>query len=263
MTLVPGNLYSREDVWKILLPDQPIQADDTWPTDYMAASDTIIVFSDLQVPGREMHESPNNYDHNTRRMTWFGKPNAHSEIEIFRALFEDRKKLLVFVRWDIQNAQYTFLGQPIIEKFRDWVDVSSEYKTIKLTLQFRESDEFGDPGPDGEIDAHLEGNKYRVVVNRHERDPRNRAACISHYGCVCKICDFDFELVYGVLGAGFCHVHHIEPLAGLQASTNVDPIRDLIPVCANCHEMLHRERPTKSPKELLDLINLRRRTRSD
>jgi putative restriction endonuclease len=39
---------------------------------------------------------------------------------------------------------------------------------------------------------------------------------------------------------GFIEVHHIVPLsAGEQV---VDPAKDLIPVCANCHRMLHHKK---------------------
>jgi 5-methylcytosine-specific restriction protein A len=34
-------------------------------------------------------------------------------------------------------------------------------------------------------------------------------------------------------------VHHITPLSKLREAHVVDPIKDLIPVCPNCHAMLH------------------------
>ena len=50
----------------------------------------------------------------------------------------------------------------------------------------------------------------------------------------------DFEEKYGVIGRGFIHVHHIVPISTIRESYQVDPVRDLVPVCPNCHAMLHR-----------------------
>ncbi|WP_422678748.1 hypothetical protein [Christiangramia echinicola] len=35
---------------------------------------------------------------------------------------------------------------------------------------------------------------------------------------------------------------------------NVDPIRDLIPVCPNCHFMLHKRTPAFTIEELKNMI---------
>lgn len=46
--------------------------------------------------------------------------------------------------------------------------------------------------------------------------------------------------IYGEIGAGYIHVHHLKPLAEVTGEREIDPIADLIPVCPNCHAMLHR-----------------------
>ncbi|MEH0868059.1 HNH endonuclease [Phytobacter diazotrophicus] len=53
-------------------------------------------------------------------------------------------------------------------------------------------------------------------------------------------CGFNFEKFYGEHGKGFIHVHHIKPIHTLGDNYNVDPISDLIPLCPNCHSMIHR-----------------------
>lgn len=98
------------------------------------------------------------------------------------------------------------------------------------------------PFPD-EIPAsenYAEGAKKQVTVNSYERDPRARQACIDHHGTTCKCCNFDFEKVYGEHGKGFIHVHHIKPLYTVGEGYVVDPIADMIPLCPNCHAMVHR-----------------------
>jgi hypothetical protein len=88
----------------------------------------------------------------------------------------------------------------------------------------------------------IEGAKKIVTVNAYERNHKARKECIKHYGVKCYICDFDFEGVYGEEGKGFIHVHHEKPLFTIQEEYQVDPIKDLKPVCPNCDAMLHRNR---------------------
>lgn len=91
------------------------------------------------------------------------------------------------------------------------------------------------------------GARRSVRVNAFERDERARAACIAHYGAQCAVCDFDFGKAFGSLGGGFIHVHHITPVSTIQdPSYQIDARRDLVPVCPNCHAMLHYK--TKQPR---------------
>jgi 5-methylcytosine-specific restriction enzyme A len=66
----------------------------------------------------------------------------------------------------------------------------------------------------------------------------------------------DFETKYGALGRGFIHVHHLKELAAIKKSYKVNPAKDLRPVCANCHAMLHRRSPALSIEELSELVRL-------
>ena len=89
-------------------------------------------------------------------------------------------------------------------------------------------------------DEFFEGAKEEVIVNRYERDPKARKMCISYYGCRCMVCGIDFEEKYGDIGKDFIHVHHILPLNEIGQEHEVDFIKDLRPVCPNCHAILHR-----------------------
>ena len=99
-----------------------------------------------------------------------------------------------------------------------------------------------------------EGRKYEISANRYERSPINRTLCIAEYGYVCQVCGFDFEKTYGSIGKRYIHVHHIIPVSQMGPGYMVDPVKDLIPVCPNCHAMLHRTDPPMEPKTLKDLI---------
>lgn len=87
----------------------------------------------------------------------------------------------------------------------------------------------------------LEGAVHAVLVNKYERSSVARQKCIQYYGCKCLVCGFEFEKVYGELGKNFIHVHHLIPLNEIGEEYIVDYKNDLIPVCPNCHAMLHRE----------------------
>jgi HNH endonuclease len=99
-----------------------------------------------------------------------------------------------------------------------------------------------------------EGARAAIVVNRYERDRSARAACIGHWGTTCSACDMSFAEFYGEFGSGFIQVHHLVPLSSIGKSYQLDPIRDLRPVCPNCHAMLHRQDPTMSIEELRGII---------
>lgn len=62
------------------------------------------------------------------------------------------------------------------------------------------------------------------------------------HGTACAVCGIDFEKVYGELGKGFIHVHHTVPIHTIGEEYTINPGKDLIPVCPNCHAMLHRGR---------------------
>lgn len=95
-----------------------------------------------------------------------------------------------------------------------------------------------------------EGAKKRVTVNAYERDPKARAACLKRYGYACRVCGVRFQDVYGDIGKRFIHVHHRKPLAGRRATYRVKPTIDLVPVCPNCHAMLHTSNPPLGVEEL-------------
>ena len=94
--------------------------------------------------------------------------------------------------------------------------------------------------PEDNITIITEGAKKSYFTTKYERSKKNRDDAIRYQGCYCHVCGFDFEVTYGELGKSFIEVHHIKPLHTLNEEVVVDPSKDLIPVCSNCHRMLHR-----------------------
>lgn len=100
----------------------------------------------------------------------------------------------------------------------------------------------------------VEGAVKKVYANAYERDPEARRRCIDQYGFQCSICGFDFEKVYGEVGKGYIQVHHLKPIAKIGKEYIVDPVKDMRPVCPNCHAMLHKIKAPKYGARGLDTI---------
>lgn len=123
---------------------------------------------------------------------------------------------------------------------------------LKLVDISNEDDFYGD-----DIDPELtypEGKVKKILVNTYERNPVARKCCIDYHGCSCKVCGFNFEDIYGTLGRGFIHVHHIIDISTVGNEYSVDPITDLAPVCPNCHAMLHKKKPAYTIEELRGIL---------
>jgi len=99
-----------------------------------------------------------------------------------------------------------------------------------------------------------EGKSTEVTLTHYERDPGARKECLEHYGYSCTACDFNFENVYGEIGKGFIHVHHLVPISQFGDEYEINAIKDLRPVCPNCHAMLHQESPPVSIEELKAIL---------
>ncbi|MFZ5534104.1 MAG: HNH endonuclease [Pseudomonadota bacterium] len=118
-----------------------------------------------------------------------------------------------------------------------------------LILEFHET--LADPA---EESWDIEGRKSlrrHVTRERSEKLIKDFKARLTDF--TCSVCGFSFETVYGDLGLGFIEAHHTIPIATLTAQT-VMSISDLVPVCSNCHRMLHRSNPPLSVKKLQKVV---------
>lgn len=114
-----------------------------------------------------------------------------------------------------------------------------------------------------EIDAEQaaslsEGAKKAIIVNAYERNAIARKKCIEYYGTKCQVCGFDFAEIYGSDFDGLIEVHHVIPISSIQSEYTIDPIKDLIPLCSNCHTAIHK----KIESRCLSIEELRKRVLS-
>lgn len=108
-------------------------------------------------------------------------------------------------------------------------------------------------------EEYEEGSLLDCHGSKYERNRKARQDCLKYYGYTCRVCGFDFEKQYGKIGREFIEVHHRTEVSSYGGTNHkVHPIEDLIPVCSNCHSMLHRTRPAMSITDLSSLVKNRK-----
>jgi hypothetical protein len=91
-----------------------------------------------------------------------------------------------------------------------------------------------------------EGAIKEMHIAKRERNSELRKACIEYYMAqnegriACAACGMAYGEVYGEIGEGYIEVHHLSPISQIEGVHKVDPKADLVPLCANCHAMIHR-----------------------
>jgi 5-methylcytosine-specific restriction protein A len=161
------------------------------------------------------------------------------------------------------NAKYSKINQrsklnhqkEIIEYLYQKLDIfvpEPNYELLNNT-SFTLAEELSN---EDEITNLYEGAKQTITVNRYERNNQARQKCIEYYGTDCYICGFNFDKIFGEIGKGFIHVHHLIPLAEINQEYEVDPVKDLRPVCPNCHAMIHKKNPPFTIEEIKNLLNI-------
>lgn len=87
-----------------------------------------------------------------------------------------------------------------------------------------------------------EGTQYELISKKYERSAEARKKCLEAHGTVCAVCGMDFGKAFGPEFEGKIEVHHIVPISSIGKEYVVDPVKDLIPVCPNCHMLLHSKK---------------------
>lgn len=134
---------------------------------------------------------------------------------------------------------------------------TSPYKSVEaFAAALGLGDLPNEPGSIAQDSARTGFEEGSRTLREHLRLERSTAlvgqfkASLTDYACA--ICGFDFETTFGDLGKGFIEAHHVEPLG--ETGTSFRHIEDLLPVCSNCHRMLHRRWPALVPDELRAIL---------
>lgn len=234
--------YTKKDIYRIMkVPTS--QQGGSWNTGYNRFNNDFFLFCNVGIPGRTGHHYNNNWDGNN--LIWFGKNGTNiSQISI-KELISNDHNVYIFTRVD-SRMPFTYQGLGFANEYENSIPV-------KIIWSFKNSFDRPEILPE-EISAESrnlwEGSSQKILVNKYERNPEARKQCIDHYGHSCQICKFDFEKSYGNIGKDFIHVHHIIPISEIKKNYIINPINDLIPVCPNCHAIIHKRNPCLTIEEV-------------
>lgn len=145
-------------------------------------------------------------------------------------------------RFNIRYSKAPFYEDDMKEKEKNVVEVVSWICGMILSIT------------NYSILGYEEGSLTTLLSKKYERNPINRKLCLAVKGYNCSVCGMNFEKTYGDIGKEFIHVHHDKPLHLMNEGYIVDSVKDLFPVCPNCHNMLHKVDPPYSIDELKKII---------
>jgi 5-methylcytosine-specific restriction enzyme A len=241
-----GSKYTRPDVKERAGLSRTAKGGN-WDTGVVEHDGEFLIFTNVGTEGRTGHNYGNHWE--GANLRWYHKNGSHLAWESVQKLLEARDNVHVFWRSSNEDA-FEYAGKARAVEIADTtpVEILWSFEASDLTEPAVQSPEQPTSG------VYREGAVRQILVNAYERDRTARQACIAHFGLACAVCGLTFEERFGDLGAGFIHVHHIVPLSELGPDYSLNPIKDLRPVCPNCHAMLHRRRPPLSIDDLRGII---------
>ena len=176
--------------------------------------------------------------------------------QIVRNLTGSHKKLVKMGFAQLNNQKYilTEKGEKLlIDKLEEYEYINSGYFTKKSQEQANEellsNEQHKYFVPEDEIS---EGKLITTVTKTRKRSTKLREYAFDYYKKInqikCDICGFNFEENYGKFGRDYIEFHHIKPISVYEEDgkiINLEEARqNLVPLCSNCHKILHRNRIT-------------------
>ena len=184
---------------------------------------------------------------------WVGSGDKHYKrycrLKLISSLLDSNNSLS---RLELESRGFTSSLQGQLQlKPGDLLNYVLEIFNHPILPDFNAVDDLSDSG-------YFEGALKTIQVNTYERDREARADCIKYKGLKCAVCGMDFKSTYGDIGEGFIHVHHLVPMNTIGAEYRINPQTDLVPICPNCHAMLHygmggEARSIEKLKEIFEL----------
>ncbi len=222
----------------------------TWSWSFINHKKKIIIFGawDVHTKGNTTLIFSEDWEISEKGRAQPAYPQSREHI---RLIEEEDYELRTFpIKYSDANKDKEGYGPAKIKDF-DPILTSKTLKKVGNSW-YASDDELGYLLPE-EVDTpqqFFEGASKQVSVNTYERNPDARAKCIAIYGYTCSVCSFDFEIAYGDIGKNYIHVHHVVPLSEIRKEYELNPKTDLIPVCPNCHAIIHRTQPALSIEQL-------------
>jgi len=222
----------------------------TWSWSFVNADRKLIIFGawDTNTKGNTSRI----FDEKWERNDAGRKNKAYKEsLEHLRLIEEDGYTLMTFpIIYSDEMKDENGLGPAKIKSF---IPKLAKKTLKKIGTTWYAPDNFPIDQLPEEVhhpEKFIEGTSKTISINAYERNPKARAVCIRHYGPTCIVCGFNFQEFYGEIGEGIIHVHHIVPLSEVKKRYELDPIKDLVPVCPNCHAVIHSTQPPLTVQQL-------------
>ena len=202
-------------------------------------------------------------------------PSQREEIKRF---VED--ELVSFIKENIDDSiidLYHCTDSDTILRWRDTIfnsPILSQYNTTNGFLTYQQvlilyrdyllsngsklesqGEETADDIPASRSEGELK--KLELLTRRRSRELRDD--CITYWKSLhnnriyCACCGLDFEKAYGNIGEGYIEIHHLYPISQYPGQHDVNPKEDLVPLCSNCHSMVHAKMPKGHCRSLDEL----------
>ena len=152
-------------------------------------------------------------------------------------------------------------GKRMVEEHQSEFDALLEFDFLDTTIELAQ---LADGEPLQIVDERIitEGELRQRSQEYRTRSNELRNAAIDHYSengrISCEACGFDFALAYRGLGEGYIQIHHLKPVSYLKGEPLPmdEALSNVIPLCANCHQMVHRERPPIPVNRLQSILRV-------
>lgn len=109
-----------------------------------------------------------------------------------------------------------------------------------------------------EIKQILQEETKKEELEKQEEESEEweklKQECIEYYGAICEICGFDYGYTYGEVFEKNIKIHHIGAKDKEEYLPNTDAIKDLIPICDNCHGIIHSQTPPYTVEEMRKML---------
>jgi 5-methylcytosine-specific restriction enzyme A len=192
-----------------------------------------------------------------------GEENHANDERIVKSI-SSGEKMRLFYR-DRHHQPFIYIGEATLERYelKDGNGPSTFYLHTQRSDAVARNSLVTERLTHGEIDesiaAAVEGQRHIRRHATYERNIKNRAAAIRLHGTTCRACGFNFDSFYGAeLARSYVEIHHLESIAS--GEREINPSKDLAPLCANCHSMVHRTTGAILPiNELVKMIKSNRR----
>ena len=146
MEFKKGSEYSRHDIHNLYF-GCPYPPGGRWTSGFVNPKGTndLIIFMNIDVPGKTGHNYPNKYDPKEKKIIWYGDTESHSEQPTFKKVLNYEFTSHFFARWDKKNKYFLYLGVGKNFSFKDKQPTTNNKgeptTSIEITLSVDDSDQ--------------------------------------------------------------------------------------------------------------------------